>query len=235
MSLAYQAITGAMAKVGNSELAWVAAERGIVGGKQSGNATVLAAAERMYAHALLAQGRNAQAQAVALSAATTLDSRDTTALGVYGALMLSTGIAAARRNDMSAMDYINEAHRVAEHLGGDHSHMFTAFGITNVAIHRVSVSVELGEGGVAVEHAARVNPRGLPAERHAQFLIDVAQSHEDHEAALQALLEAEQVAPEEIRYNPAARMLISSLLRERPAEPLQALAERIGIDRTESS
>lgn len=68
-SLAYQAIAGAMAKVGNSDLAWVAAERGIVEGKQSGSAVMMAAAERMYAHALLAQDSNAQAHQVALDAA----------------------------------------------------------------------------------------------------------------------------------------------------------------------
>jgi hypothetical protein len=46
-----------------------------------------------------------------------------------------------------------------------------------------------------------------------------------------ALLTAEQLAPEEVRYQPAARALVAELLHREPAGPkreLRALAERVG-------
>jgi len=219
-----------MAKIGKSDLAWVAAERGIVAGKQSGSATVLAAAERMYAHALLAQDRNQQAQRVALDAASSLRPDATSSLAVYGACLNTTAIAAARQGDPSAHEYLDEAQRVAQHLRQDRNDLFTAFGRTNVGIHRVSASVELGEGGAAVEHASSVNSEGLQPERRAHFFIDLAQAHDSDEAVVDALLNAEEIAPEEVRYNSVARTLVASLLRARPTATLQALAERTDVE-----
>lgn len=229
LSLAYQAITGAMAKVGRSDLAWVAAERGVVAGKQSGNPTVIAAAQRMYAHALLAQNRNVQARQISMAAADSLRLDSASAMAVYGACLNTAAIAAARLGDPRAHEHLDEAQRVAQHLGKDCNDMFTAFGVTNVGIHRVSVSVELGEGGVAVEHAEAVNLRTVPPERRAHFFIDVAQAHDHPEAVVEALLSAEAIAPEEVRYNPVARHLVASTLRGRPTWRLQDLAERIGV------
>lgn len=229
LSMAYQSISGAMAKVGNRELAWIAAERGITSAKQSNDTTVLAAAERMYTHALLAQDRSAQAQAVALDAVTVLDLSDAVALSVYGSLMLTTAVAAARQGLDQAHDYIDEAQRVAEHLGRDHNEMFLAFGLTNVGIHRVSVSVELCEGGRAIEHAGKVDTRGLPNERRAHLFIELAHAHDDHESAVAALLAAERLAPEEVRYNPAARALVTAMLRKQAGPSALALAERMDV------
>lgn len=229
LSLAYQAITGAMAKVGRSDLAWVAAERGIVAGKQSGNLTVIAAAQRMYAHALLAQNRNVQARQTSIAAADSLRLDSASAMAVYGACLNTAAIAAARLGDPCAHEHLDEAQRVAQHLDKDCNDMFTAFGVTNVGIHRVSVSVELGEGGVAVEHAESVNLHSVPPERRAHFFIDVAQAHDQPEAVVEALLSAEAIAPEEVRYNPVARRLVASALRGRPTGRLQDLAERIGV------
>ena len=71
-------------------------------------------------------------------------------------------------------------------------------------------------------------------ERRAQHLVDVARGHGQaggDEQALRALLTAEHLAPEEVRYQPAARALVAELLhRERAGRKpeLRALAERVG-------
>jgi hypothetical protein len=119
--------------------------------------------------------------------------------------------------------------------GGDANHWFTAFGSTNVNVHRVSAAVALGDGGAAVQHARSVHPVQLPVpERRAQYLVDVARGYgqwNKDEEALRALLTAEQLAPVEVRYQPAARTLVAHLLhRERAGRnaDLRALAERVG-------
>ena len=66
----YQCVTGAMANIGQNDLAWVAADRGILAAEQSDDPLVVAASTRMLAHALLAMGRSEKAQQVALTALT---------------------------------------------------------------------------------------------------------------------------------------------------------------------
>lgn len=72
----------------------------------------------------------------------------------------------------------------------------------------------------------------LPAERQAHFAVDLAHAYVqsgDDDHALTTLLNAEALAPEEIRYHPTARTLIDSMLRSRPNAQVQALAHRAGI------
>ena len=122
-------------------------------------------------------------------------------------------------------------------LGFDHADIHTIFGPTNVAVHAVQIAAELGNGRDAVERAERVDPDHFPpslAERRGQFLIDTAQGHSligDDAQAASTLLRAEQTAPEEVRFNPAALHLLHTLLgrERRSATPgLRELAGRMG-------
>jgi hypothetical protein len=145
-------------------------------------------------------------------------------------------MAAAHQEDrITSRALLGEAGSIASRLGGDGNHWFTAFGPTNVNVHRVSAAVALGDGGAVVQHAKRVHPAQLPVlERRAQYLVDVARGYcqwSKDDQALRALLTAEQLAPEEVRYQPAARSLVTHLLqRERAGRnaDLRALAERVG-------
>src|SRR4029453_8617868 len=108
----------------------------------------------------------------------------------------------------------------AGRLGTGANHAYTAFGPTNVGVHRVSAAVALGDGGAALQHAKAVHPVQLAVvEGRAQYLFDVARGHGQpggDDQALRALLTAERLAPEEVRYQPAARALVAELLhRER--------------------
>jgi hypothetical protein len=69
-----------------------------------------------------------------------------TAVSVYGMLFLAGTMAAARFGDGSKVaSYLQEADGAACRLGRDANHLWMAFGPTNVAIHQINTSAELGE------------------------------------------------------------------------------------------
>lgn len=233
LSLAYQALAGSMAELQYHDVAWVASERGIVAARQSGNATIIASAERRHAQTLSSMGHSAAAEQVALAAANALSPHDHPTLSIYGALLNTCAIAAVRQEKPTSADaYLEEAARAADHVGEGANHLFTAFGPTNVALHRLSVAVEVGDGGSAVEQAKAIDVAVLPPERQAHFSVDVAHANVQegrNDDALAILLEAEALAPEEITYHPTARALIAALLKSRMRAQVQALAERTGV------
>jgi transcriptional regulator with XRE-family HTH domain len=237
----YQCVTGAMANIGQDDLAWVAADRGILAAERSEDPLMVAASTRMLAHALLGMGRSEKAQQVALTALTTLEpglgTAPPTQLSVYGALLQTSAVIAARRGDrVGANDFLTEAATTALRLGDDRNDFWTVFGPTNVGIHRASVAVELGDAGVAVEQARMVDPSHLPSlERRSRHLLDLAQGYgqcrKDHEA-VDVLLQAERLAPQEVHYQPAVQRLVVELLQRerRTTKPkLRELATRVGV------
>jgi len=237
----YQCVTGAMANIGQDDLAWVAADRGIAAAEQSEDPLVVAASTRMLAHALLAMSRSEKAQQVALTALTTVEPGLGTAvpahLSVYGALLQTSAVIAARRGDRTrANEFLAEAATTAQRLGEDRNDFWTVFGPTNVGIHRASVAVELGDAGRAVEQARAIDASRLPSlERRTHHLLDVAQGYgqwrKDHEA-FDAWLQAERLAPQEVHYQPAVQRLVVELLQRerRTTKPrLRELAARVGV------
>lgn len=128
--------------------------------------------------------------------------------------------------------------RLAGLMGKDGNHAWTAFGPTNVAIHRVSVAAELGDPGEALTAATAVDLDALPEglnSRRAQVQLDLAwaqaQRKRDAEAVLH-LLEAERTAPEALRYNVIARETLREMLTRAKGgrtTVLQMLATRSGV------
>jgi hypothetical protein len=214
-----------MANLGRSDLAWIATDRGILAAKQSEDRLMVAAGSRLLAHALLAAGRHDKAQQVAVTALTTLEP------GLGNALPV-----AARRGDRAgATEFLAEAAVIAQRLGADRNDFWTVFGPTNVGIHRASVSVELGDAGRAVEQSRAIDPSHLPSlERRAHHLLDLAQGYgqwrKDHQA-LDALLHAERLAPQEVQQPVVQRLVVELLHRERrTTKPrLRELATRVGV------
>jgi hypothetical protein len=151
---------------------------------------------------------------------------------------LIAAVAAARRTDRGeAWARLDAAERLAELLGEDANHAWTAFGPTNVRIHRVSVAAELGNPGEALRAAAAVDPTQLAdglRSRRAQVYLDLAwaqaQRKRDAEATLH-LLEAERAAPAAIRYNAMVRDLLREILARarQPNSVLHELSVRAGV------
>jgi hypothetical protein len=239
LSMLYQLATVTLLKLGDIETAWLAADRGVAAAERSEHPLVLGSAGRMLAYVFLDAGECERAHRVGLAAATGLErapQASASRLSVLGALYLKCAVAAARRGDRSAaIDLLHEAGRAADRLDADRNDFWTAFGPTNVAVHAVTIAVELGEPGEALQHARRVCVSRLPVpERRAHHLIDVAtahgQSRQDREA-VRLVLAAEKLAPEEVRLPPTSRALIADILHRAPVvgDDLRELAHRLAV------
>ena len=94
-----------LAKIGEADLSWIAAERAMSAAERSGDPLSLASAARAGTHALLAVGRFDDAVNLGQTAADWLakyvDQDDPAALSIAGMLHLRTAIAAAHRQDRS--------------------------------------------------------------------------------------------------------------------------------------
>lgn len=201
-----------------------------------------AAAAYQRTCALLRAGRledRERAEELAVTASEALRGTDPNSLTWRGALTLISAIIAARRDDPhETARRLDHAEDLARRLGADGNIGWTAFGPTNVMIHRVSAAVALDDPREALTTAERIDVTAMPAGLHgrqAQFHLDSAWAHnslgEDPLAVIH-LLDTERVAPELVRANPNARGLIHDLLkreRRRAVPGLRGLALRAGV------
>ena len=168
LALAYQTAVSVLTKLGETDLAWIAAERGLNAAQQTDNPIVIGSLFRSVAHALHSTGRFQGSVQLVQAAANVLEPQlgsraDDALLSVYGTLFLTGAVAAARADDRaSATSFLNEAADCAGRLGRDANEMWTAFGPTNVAIHRMTAAMELGDVQVAVDLAPRIDASALP-------------------------------------------------------------------------
>jgi tetratricopeptide (TPR) repeat protein len=217
---AYQVTGSVMLKLGDLGLAAFAADRSIEAASRSHDPVAVAASARIVTHSLMSGGHAQRAKEVASQAARRLAGEvrnpDSDALSVYGALVLRGAIAAAICEDRDdASEMLTEAGESALRLSNDDNAHWTAFGPTNVAVHRVHVAMTLGDAGTAVHLARQINVAQLPiAERKAALFIDTASALVQwgkHEQAYYALRMADKVAPEEVRTQETVRRLLGDL------------------------
>ncbi len=193
-------------KLGRIDLGWLAADRGIAVAEWTGDPALIGATARRLVHALMAASdRDSGRRSVALV----------------------TAIAARLAN-------------AARLLGGDRNEHYSAFGPTNVMVHRVSALADMREGGRVVEEARSISSAQLatlPRERRANHLLDVARGFHQwgkHDEAVRLVLDADNLAREEVRCRPITHQLVFDLARTyprgtRPTAPLARIAREIGI------
>jgi hypothetical protein len=88
------------------------------------------------------------------------------ALSLNGAFHLVLAITAAREDDrQQAVTHLAHAHQIAASLAEDRNDYGTEFGPTNVALHAVSVAVELGDARQAPDLSRDIDPERLSADR----------------------------------------------------------------------
>lgn len=239
----YQAVSAAFARQDEPDAAWVAADRAIHAAELAGTPLEVVAGHFRMAHAFIRLQRLDQADRVAdaaLRALAPLASQPNAAaktMSLYGAMHLVRAVIAAKDGERAtSRQEIEEARAIARRLGEDRNDFQTEFGPTNVELHAVSTAVDLGDAGEALDLAAHVQAADLSAERQSRFLVDVARAHTQRRQvgeAVAALLEAEALAPENVRTHHVARETIRDLIgfsgRRVPAE-LQALASRAAVE-----
>lgn len=243
LAMSLQLVENLAIKFGDTTLAFTAADRAVIAAERSEDPVVMAGAARHLADAMTHIGRPRQAAAFAVAAAARLEAdltrRGPDGLSVLGMLYLKAAMAAAAAEDLrAASTHLAQATDEADRLGANANALWTAFGPTNVAVHRVAAYVRLYEGGDAVAAAhliSRTDRDALPRERRAHHLVDLARAYTQaghRDQAVDTLLSAESVAAEEVRCSPRSLALVEELrlLGAGTAEGrLQALARRCGL------
>ncbi len=238
----YQISASVLRKVGEFELGWLAADRAIAVSQRAEDQLLAGVATYRVANALLSLGRSRPALELNVTVAGKLGMGDTTdpaKISVYGILLLQGTMAAARAGDAATVrELLQQAEEAATLLGRDANYYWTSFGPTNVLIHRAAAMVELGEGHRAVEAHQSIDPSalaGLTPERRANHFLDVARGYAqigEMTSASEMLLEADRLAPSEIRCRPIAQEVITEVLRRSrgtPPSPLLELADHMGV------
>ncbi|MEV6820995.1 XRE family transcriptional regulator [Nocardiopsis dassonvillei] len=240
---AYHVAASVLLKCDERGLAWLAADRSFRAAEATHDPVLIGSSSRVYVRALMRERRYRAAVDLAVSGAERVhrQARPSTSasLSVYGSLLLSGAVAAAKREDRdSSLSLLDEATDAARRLGGDHNHRWTAFGPSNVLLHRVSTAVELGDAGQAVEQARRVRLEHVHlSERRVVLHVDTARAFTQWGKLREAYTEltaAESLAPEELKERPMAHRLIEEL-RARSSGHLKRgltqLADRVGVAR----
>jgi transcriptional regulator with XRE-family HTH domain len=238
MAATYQACSAALAKLGEPEAAWIAADRAMTAAERAGNAMLVAAGAFRLVFVFLAARHYDQAEETSRTAADALqpqaDQGDPQAMSLWGALTLQRAVIASRVNDSdAAYDLLERARQVAMRLGDGRNDYNTEFGPANVGLYEIAIAVELGDAGRALRVAATVDTTGLYAERRARMLIDMARAYAQRRQvneAVAALRQAEDITPEQVHGHELVRQLVSDLLTMQvpPSGELRDLARRMG-------
>ncbi|MCI4061963.1 helix-turn-helix domain-containing protein [Micromonospora sp. R77] len=240
----YQIASSVLRKLGECDLAWLAADRSMAVAQRADDQLLAGIATTRVCNALVAMGRARPALELNVNIANRLapggdNDASPGRLSVYGMLLLQGAMAAARIGDSATVDDLfTGAQEAAVLLGGDQNHYWTSFGPTNLELHRAAAAVELGDGGRAVELHHRISEPAFNAllpERRAHHLLDIARGYAqlgDVANAGEMLLRGDRLAPSEIRCRPIAHEVMSDVLRRTrgaPPPPVAELAEHMGV------
>ncbi|MFE1907409.1 helix-turn-helix domain-containing protein [Streptomyces gardneri] len=167
-----------------------------------------------------------------------LDAADTSreALTVAGQLHLGGSVLAARAEDASAAAaHIASAREYAGRVRDASRVHWLNFGPANVALHEMSVAMEMRHYDEALRQAKAIKlPAGIATSRRAHYFIDRARMEMElgyTEASLKSLWAARRTAPEQTRYHPGARETVRGLvhLSRRTPETLGSMAAWVGM------
>lgn len=222
LHLVWRVTSGMLDRIGEKELAWIAVERNMAAAERSENDLLIAGAVWRLAAALRNNGFLQESIDVPLATADTVRPRLTHSpqhASMYGALMLRSAVSAASLGDHRAVrDYLRECDHAAQ-LTGDRNDSWTAFGPTNIAIHRVWLATEMGDPLDALHQAEHLDDTTLPpelSERRASHLITLAWSHylrRHDDDALHALTTAHTIAPEQLLFTHRVHDMLRHMLR----------------------
>ncbi len=168
---------------------------------------------------------------------------DPLAVRVWGTLHLRAAVSAARGGrENEARHRIGQAREAAERAARNppqfdrHSLTFSA---GNVALHAVSVELEMSNQDEALRLDRQMNPAvltALPKSRRGYYALDLARAHlwsGQRDRALSLLEQAEATAPQLIRNHPIARATlrrIRSAERAGVSERLRRMSSRFHLD-----
>ncbi|MBV8540681.1 MAG: helix-turn-helix transcriptional regulator [Pseudonocardiales bacterium] len=230
---------------GNGDLSISASRRGYDMAARHGDPGLIGCARWIWAIRLVEFGARGRASRVLtagideLGRSARLRAEDTFPAEMLGFAHLVQAQRAARdkQND-DAHAHLAEAGEIAARVGECNGNL-QHFGPTNVAVWRLGVGIEMGEGGRAYESATRT-PLDVAAlnskERASALYFDLARAlvqdgpNRDAEA-IRHLDTADRLAPTRIRNDPIARDLVVTLDHRAPRRvwELDSLRHRFGV------
>ncbi|WP_433335379.1 helix-turn-helix domain-containing protein [Spirillospora sp. CA-294931] len=231
---AHHVAASILLKLDQEGLALVAADRSMRAARNSQDLFTIGSSARIVTHTLMNDGHHGAATQIASTYAERIDhetqERTPDFLSVYGALLLRGAVAAGQSADRStASALLDEAQDAGRRLGGDYNHRWTAFGPTNVQLHRVNVALLLGDAGAALQEARVVDLDRVPlTERKVALLMDTSRALTQwgkHEKAYDVLRVAHQLAPEEISARPAVHRILRDQAATAPPSIKRQLRE----------
>jgi transcriptional regulator with XRE-family HTH domain len=227
----------------DAALLWRVAERGLIAAQESEDPHAIGIAAWLAAQAHRDSGpaHFDAADAVNLETLAYLepllpDAPDDV-LAIAGALTFEAGYTAARRAETgTAWRFWDQARAMADRLPEGYYHPVTSFSREIMGAHAVTVAVELHQGGESVRQAARADAVTIPSRpRRARHRIEEARGYQldnQPDVALATLAQANEAAPETIKYNGyAKRIVLEEAESKVPARRRRAseLAVKIGL------
>ncbi len=237
---AYQVAATTLTAFGKEDVAYTALERSMEAAARSDDPHLETIGVSTLSWIFTKQGRIADAEQVAVRMAERIEPGFRSApleLALWGILLLRGATAAVRaeRGDV-AEDLLSLAAAAAARIGVDRLDYATPFGPTNAGVAAVNAYVDMGKPDKALTHAQRISGLAdLPPTWRARHYLDRAQAHAEMHRdpeATRALLAAESIAPEWMRYHASSRHLVAELRgRElRRTSPIKDLALRLEIE-----
>ncbi|MER7164471.1 helix-turn-helix domain-containing protein [Micromonospora sp. NPDC000207] len=245
VSQAYQLTTTVLRRLGQAHLAWIAADRALTAADDTGDQLLAACAAVPLGGVVRDMGQPRRAFELCVSVAHRMAPPDPHRaadehLSVYGSLLLQAAMSASQMDDdLTVSELVDQADDIAERIGDGQNYHWTAFGPALVDRVRIAAAVELGNADSAIDTHQRAIERpgwrAQPPGARAEQLVDAARGYAHlgrMTAAGAALLEADLIAPGEVRVRPAGRALLETVLRRtrRPDPRLTALGEALGLD-----
>ncbi|MEV7598133.1 helix-turn-helix domain-containing protein [Kitasatospora sp. NPDC089797] len=224
---------------GDGNLVWRVAERALATARASGDAAAISQACWFLVEAFRKSGQWESAQSLTEEALRLLDPVRTESpelacawadMAYHAAI---THAVAGESGD--AWRWIDRASAVSNALPAAHWRPSTSGSRQAVAMHSVTVAVELRQVGTALRWARRLPEAEVVAvPRRGRHLIEVARAHSmkgEHGKAAELLTTAVSVAPETARWNEETRAMVRGLMTGSPAhQPAgRRLADAIGI------
>jgi transcriptional regulator with XRE-family HTH domain len=221
----YHLIQVFVRRLGERDLARIAADRAMLTAEEIGDPLLVATATWNVTGPLLGSPHVEQALDMNLRTIERLrsyveDDPTPMALSAYGALHLTALIAAARVGQEARGWALHAtAAQIAGVLPDGSNDTKAYFNATNVAMHAVHLHVECGRAEEALRAGQHLTvPEGVPLERLTRYRVEQMQAARltrDWDAALESLLTIQQDSPEELRFH----VLIRSSLRDMLAKP----------------
>ncbi|WP_370948354.1 helix-turn-helix domain-containing protein [Amycolatopsis sp. cg5] len=244
LSTAYRLGAGLAGRLELDDLAWTSAELALRAAAHSDAPDIESAVSLRYlAWTLIRQGRESEAEQVAVKAAEKIQpgmlDRDPARAGVFGNLLFNAATAALRTGNADrAEDLLAEAQAAAVRARSDSASEAAIFGPRVAALQQIERAVRAGDPELALRLAGSVpEVRGgeVPAfweSGHRLMPASAAAELRRDREALRYLVEARDLAPDWVRYQPLGATIMEHLLDRAPRRfgtRLGELAAHYGI------